>query len=139
MAAEPSLPDGLVLFDGVCVLCSRWVLFAAANDSEKRLRFLPIQGRAGRALAERFGLDPEDPQTNVVILGGRAHFKSDAALAVLDVLPRWRWCRAFRLFPRSLRDPVYDIVARNRYRWFGKREVCLAPSPDVRARIVTEP
>jgi predicted DCC family thiol-disulfide oxidoreductase YuxK len=139
VVVEPALADGLVLFDGVCEMCSRWVLFAAAHDHRQRLRFLPIQSDAGRALAQQFGLTPDDPQTNVVILSGRAYFKSDAALAVLRVLPAWRWLGVLRLFPRSLRDVIYDVVARNRYRWFGRRDVCLAPSSEIRARIVLAP
>jgi predicted DCC family thiol-disulfide oxidoreductase YuxK len=81
--AAPDLPDGLVLFDGVCVFCSRWVQFAFARDREARFRFVPAQSAYGRVLVARFGIDPDDFETNAVIEGGQAVFKSDAALAVL--------------------------------------------------------
>ena len=71
------MPDGLVLFDGVCVLCSGWVRFLLERDSDAIFRFTPIQSPYGRALAQRLGIDPETPQTNAVIIGGRAYFKAD--------------------------------------------------------------
>ncbi len=125
--AAPDLPDGLFLFDGVCVFCSRWVGFVIARDGAARVRFLAIQTEPGRALATRLGIDAEDPQTNALILRGQALFKSDAALAVLALLPRWGWTRALRMLPRGLRDWCYDRIARNRYRIFGRSEVCLVP------------
>ncbi|HWW12472.1 MAG TPA: DCC1-like thiol-disulfide oxidoreductase family protein, partial [Brevundimonas sp.] len=86
----PDEPDGLILFDGVCVFCSRWVRFVIAHDLEGRFRFLPIQSEAGRSLAARYGIDPEAPQTNAVVMNGRIFFKSDAALTVLGALRRTR-------------------------------------------------
>jgi len=75
----PDAPDGLILFDGVCLLCSGWVKFVIERDREMRFRFLPIQSDAGRRFAEQMGVCPDAPQTNVVIHDGRAWFKSDAA------------------------------------------------------------
>src|SRR4051794_21273305 len=74
------LPDGLILFDGVCVLCAGWVKFVIPRDAAGRYRFVPIQSEAGRVLAMRFGIDVEAPQTNVVISDGKAWFKGDSAL-----------------------------------------------------------
>jgi predicted DCC family thiol-disulfide oxidoreductase YuxK len=82
-------------------------------------------------LAQRFGIDLEQPETNAVILGGRAYFKSDAVIEVLACLPRWSWVRPLRWVPRGLRHAVYDLVARNRYRWFGRTDQCLLPTPDL--------
>ena len=127
--AAPGLPDGLFLFDGVCVFCSRWVAFVIARDPAARVRFLAIQTEQGRALAARLGIDAEDPQTNALILGERALFKSDAALAVLALLPRWGWTRVLRVLPRGLRDFCYDRIAGNRYKIFGRSDVCLVPGP----------
>lgn len=129
------VPDGLILFDGMCVFCSRWVRFVIDRDRAMRFCLTTVQEPAGAALAERFGIDPAMPETNAVILGGRAYFKSDAAIAVLSALPGWGWTRALRWVPRVLRDGVYDVVARNRYRWFGRSENCLVPTPELTARL----
>lgn len=133
------LPDGLVLFDGVCVMCSAWVGFISPRDPQRRYRFVPIQSELGAILAARFGIDPAMPQSNAVVRGGRAWFKSDSALAVARDLPGWRWVRVFGLLPRAIRDTAYDLVARNRYRLFGRHPVCPVPAAGIRDRIVTSP
>ena len=132
----PDETDGLILFDGVCVFCSRWVRFVIANDREGRFRFLPIQSEAGRALAVRYGIDPDEPETNAVILNRRIHFKSDAALSVLGALPKTRALVALKAAPRWLRDPAYDLIAKNRYAIFGRTDACMVPSPGDRARFL---
>jgi predicted DCC family thiol-disulfide oxidoreductase YuxK len=132
------LPDRLILFDGVCVLCSRWVAFVIARDPAARYRFVAIQTPLGRTLAARFGIDAENPQTNVIVTGGRAYFKFDSVIAVLRDVPGWRWTRVADAFPRPVRDFFYDRIAQNRYRVFGRHEACLVPTPDVRARFLSE-
>lgn len=136
---QPALdePDGLILFDGVCVFCSRWVRFVIDHDPARRFSFVAIQSPRGRALAERFRIDVEVPQTNAIILDGQAWFKSDAALKVLGGLPGSQAWGALRAVPRWLRDPLYDLIARNRYRIFGRAETCRAPSPGDRARFLS--
>ncbi len=133
----PDEPDGLILFDGVCVFCSRWVRFVIDHDPDRRFSFVAIQSDQGRAMATRFNIDPEAPQTNAVILGGQVWFKSDAALQVLRTLSATRWLGWLRAVPTGLRDPLYDLIAGNRYRLFGRTEACMVPSPGDRARIVT--
>lgn len=132
----PDEPDGLILFDGVCVFCSRWVRFVIDHDPERRFRFLPIQSEAGRALAVRYGIDPETPQTNAVILDGRIHFKSDATLSVLGALPKMRALAVLKAAPRLVRDPIYDLIAKNRYAIFGRTDTCMVPSPGDRERFL---
>ncbi len=132
------LPDGLILFDGVCVFCSRWVRFVIDRDAAMRFRFVAVQDPRGQALARQFGIDPAFPETNAVILGGTAYFKSDAALRVLSLLPRWGWVRALAWMPRTLRDFAYDRIARNRYRLFGRNESCLLPTPELAARFLRD-
>jgi predicted DCC family thiol-disulfide oxidoreductase YuxK len=129
--------DGIILYDGVCVLCSGWMRFVVARDLAGRFRFTPIQSTYGQALATALGIDPNDPDTNAVLLGGRIYRRSDAALAVLQTLPRWRWVRVFALLPRRLHDRLYDVVARKRYRFFGKNERCDIGDPSFVDRIVT--
>lgn len=133
----PDEPDGLILFDGVCIFCSRWVRFVIDHDPEARFRFLPIQSEQGRALAARYGIDPEAPQTNAVVLNGRIFFKSEAALAVLGVLKRTRALAMLKALPRRLRDPAYDLIARNRYAIFGRTDACMVPSEADRARFLS--
>ncbi|RZJ05797.1 MAG: thiol-disulfide oxidoreductase DCC family protein [Brevundimonas sp.] len=133
----PDEPDGLILFDGVCVFCSRWVAFVIAHDPGRRFSFVPIQSPRGRALAQRHGISPDTPETNAVVLGGRIWFKSDAALKVLAALPGTGPLGLLRAAPRLLRDPIYDLTARNRYRIFGRTEACMVPSPEDRARFLS--
>ena len=133
-----NVPDGTVLFDGVCILCSWWVRFVIERDAAVAFRFVTIQSAYGRGLAERLGIDPETPETNAVFVGDHAYFKSDAAIVILSRLPRWSWVRPLRLAPRILRDWVYDRVARNRYRLFGKTETCLVPTPEIARHFIVD-
>jgi predicted DCC family thiol-disulfide oxidoreductase YuxK len=128
--------DDVILYDGVCVFCSRWIRFIAARDTQRRFRFTAIQSAYGTRLAQAFGIDPRDPDTNAVIHGGVAYFKSDAALTVLSNLPGWGWTRVLRLAPKFFRDAVYNLVARNRYRIFGKYDECFLPDASFRARVM---
>lgn len=132
----PDEPDGLILFDGICVFCSRWVRFVVDHDEDRRFRFVAIQSETGRALAVRYGIDSDAPQTNAVILGGRIWFKSDAALAVLKALPSTRGLGVLRAVPTPLRNPIYDLIAQNRYRIFGRTDVCMVPSAEDRDRFI---
>jgi predicted DCC family thiol-disulfide oxidoreductase YuxK len=128
--------DDVILYDGVCVFCSRWIRFVAVRDKERRFRFTAIQSDYGARLAQAFGIDPQAPDTNAVIHGGVAYFKSDAALTVLGHLPGWGWVSALRLFPNPLRDTVYNTIARNRYRIFGKYEECFVPDARFRDKMM---
>ena len=135
-ATNPWPDDDVILYDGVCVFCSRWVRFVATRDVDQRFRFTAIQSSYGTRLAQAFGVDADDPDTNAVIHGGAAWFKSDAVLTVLGALPGWGWVRALRSVPRPLRDAVYSLVARNRYRIFGKYQECFVPDAEMRNRII---
>ena len=128
--------DDVILYDGVCVFCSRWVRFVAARDRDRRFRFTAIQSDYGARLARTFGIDPEDPDTNAVIHGGAAYVRSDAALTVLSNLPGWRWARVLFAVPKPLRDAVYNLVAKNRYRIFGKYDACFVPDEGMRKRVM---
>ena len=134
MSAWPD--DDVILYDGVCIFCSRWVRFVVDRDVEQRFRFTQIQSAYGTRLAHALGIDPNDPDTNAVTHGGMAYFKSDGALTVLSALPGWGWTRAFFVVPKPLRDAVYGLVARNRYRIFGKYEECFVPDASFRARVI---
>jgi predicted DCC family thiol-disulfide oxidoreductase YuxK len=128
--------DDVILYDGLCVFCSRWIRFVAARDKEARFRFTAIQSAYGSELARAFGIDPGDPDTNAVVHGGKVFFKSDAALTVLSRLQGWRWAGIFFHVPKPLRDAAYGLVARNRYRIFGKYDACFVPDADMRERVM---
>jgi len=133
------VPDGVVLYDGVCVLCSRWFQFVARRDAAARFRFTQIQGTYGRWLAIRLNLDPDKPATNSVVIEGRAYFRSDAALMILRDLPDWHlWAGFLLAVPRPMRDWAYDRVAQNRYRLFGRTPTCLVPGPDLARHVLPD-
>jgi predicted DCC family thiol-disulfide oxidoreductase YuxK len=122
--------QSIVLIDGVCVLCSHSYRFVTARDRDRRFRFLAIQQPEGRAIASSYGINPDEPATFILVEGGVAHVRSDAALRILGQLPRWRWTRVLRIVPSGLRDRLYDLIARNRYRWFGRLDVCMLPNSE---------
>lgn len=127
----------VVLFDGVCNLCSGIVAFIIRRDAASRFRFAPLQSPTGRELLERFGLPQGEPESVVVIHGGRAYTRSAAALEIARRLGwPWRALYPLRIVPRPLRDLLYDAVARSRYRVWGRKAECIVPTPDVRARFL---
>lgn len=134
---DPLRPDGLMLFDGVCHLCSTSVRIADRLDRAGVLRFTPLQSPYGRALAQTHGIDPDTPSTFVFFDRGEPRLRSDGALALLD-RTAWRWLGFLSWIPRPIRDTAYDWIAAHRYRLFGKAEVCMIPSERLKARFLTE-
>jgi predicted DCC family thiol-disulfide oxidoreductase YuxK len=136
MEAEPTI----VLFDGRCGLCTRSVQFILKRDRDARFRFAPLESAAAARTCARIGAPvPQavEPDSIIVIADGRALDRSDAALAIAARLPfPWPIFAVFRVVPRGLRDWAYGIVARNRYRWFGRHDACMIPSPEQRARFL---
>lgn len=118
--------DGpIIVFDAECVFCSANAQFVLRHDSKRLFRLASMQGDVGTALYRRFGMDPADPESMVVVVEDKALRDSDAVLAICAGLGwPWRVLAALRLVPRALRDPLYRWVARNRYRIFGKRDEC---------------
>ena len=136
--ALPSDGRTVVLFDGVCNLCNGWVQFVVKRDPAAHFRFASLQSAfAAEALRGR-GF-PRDYLGSIVVLeDGVVYTKSDAVLKVTRGLKApWPLATVFRIVPRALRDVVYDWIARNRYRWFGKREACMLPGPDTAARFLS--
>jgi predicted DCC family thiol-disulfide oxidoreductase YuxK len=128
-APAEGIPDGTVLLDGTCVLCARSFRFVARRDPGSRFRFTALQSEYGRWMADRLGIDPKNPLSFAVVIDGRAVLKSDGVIAILRRLRGWSWCGIFLAVPRPFRDWVYDRVARNRYRMFGKLDFCALPDP----------
>jgi predicted DCC family thiol-disulfide oxidoreductase YuxK len=137
MSNEPAASrDGpVIVFDGVCVLCNGWVRFLLRRD-RGRYRFAPMQSSAGRALLVAHGLDADDPSSFLLLEQGRAFTDSDAIVRVLAGLGgAWKLAALLAWVPRAVRDPLYRLMARNRYRWFGTTS-CTIPSESQRTRFL---
>jgi predicted DCC family thiol-disulfide oxidoreductase YuxK len=135
--AAPDVGD-LLVFDGDCVLCSRLAHFVHERDAMQRFKFVAIQSNYGRALAARFGVNADNPETTLAVVDGVAYFKGGAALAVLEALPRSNWTPIARALPEAFRDWLYDRIARNRYQIFGRREACWIGDEVLKSRIVSD-
>lgn len=128
----------LVLFDGVCNLCNRTVDFILKRDSKKLFRFVPLQSETGKKLREKIQF-PDQIDSVILIHKEKVFYESDAALEIARLLPApWKWAVVLKIVPQDWRNAVYRWVARNRYRWFGKREKCRLPSPEER-KLFPEP
>jgi predicted DCC family thiol-disulfide oxidoreductase YuxK len=138
--AVPKFDDGqpLLVFDGLCVLCSTGVQWMLARDPDGTSRFAVIQSPIARALYRHYGLDADRFDTFMVLSGGIAHVKWQGVLAAARSLPiPWRWLgMAGRMVPSALGDPCYDLVQRNRIRWFGGRTTCFAPMSRLKPRFL---
>jgi predicted DCC family thiol-disulfide oxidoreductase YuxK len=128
---------GVIVFDGVCALCSRWVRFLLRVDRQERYRFAAMQGTHGRVLLRQHGLDPDDPLSFLLLEDGRAWTDTDAIVRVLVGLGGpWRLAVVLRAVPRRLRDRAYRALARNRHRWFGRHDSCFLPSAEQARRFL---
>ena len=126
-----------IVFDGVCLLCNGWVKFLLRHDTRARYRFAAMQGQAGRVLLQQHGLDPDDPLSFLLVDARGAWIDSDAIVRVLAGLGGiWRLATVLRVVPSSVRDIGYRLIARNRYRWFGRTDHCMLPTPEQRARFL---
>lgn len=127
----------IVFFDGVCNVCAASVHFVLDHERDATLRFASLQGETAKRMLPPLGIDPSDLDSVVIVEGGRAYGHSTAALRTTRYLRLpWRWMPVFLLVPRFIRDAVYGFIARNRYRWFGKKDACLMPTPALKARFL---
>jgi predicted DCC family thiol-disulfide oxidoreductase YuxK len=121
----------IIVFDGECVFCSANAQFVLRHDRRHHFRLAAMQGEVGTALYKRFGIDPENPESMIVVTGNEARRDSDGVLTIYTELGwPWRAMAVLYLVPKFIRDPVYRFVARNRYRLFGRREACWMPKPE---------
>ena len=137
-AALGDLPRPLYFFDGYCVLCSGFVTFCLARDPERRLKFASAQSALGHRVLAALGLPDSTLQRTILLVDGDAvYMRSAAVLRALRYLSGpVRWLRPLVLVPAWLRDPIYDLIARNRYRWFGRRSSCFVPTAATRNRFI---
>lgn len=127
----------ILLFDGVCNLCNGAVQWVIRHDPEGRIHFAALQSEIGQQLLEKAGLPTEELSTVIFSHNGHLYTRSDAALELLRQLGgSWSLLYGLKIIPRPIRNGIYDWVARNRYRWFGKRESCMIPTPDLKARFL---
>ena len=130
--AVPTFPDDrpLIVFDGVCGLCSGFVRFVLRHDKRGQYRFLAAQSDLATALYRHYGLPTDHWETNLLIKDGRLFVRSEAAIEIVAGFSGWwRALAIFRVLPRSWRDWCYDRIAGNRYRWFGRHDLCMVPDP----------
>ena len=136
---EREIPDdaAVVLFDGVCNLCNGFVQFVLPRDPEGRYRFASLQSEVGRELLAEHDLPTDELESIVLIEDGESYVKSAAVIRIAAGLGgAYRLLSPFRHVPRPVRDRVYDFVADNRYRWFGKKDRCMMPSGDAESRFL---
>ena len=127
----------LVLFDGVCRFCNASVNFIIDHDRRGRVRFAALQSAAGQEVLRRFGLPTAGFDSLVLVEGGRCYTRSGAALRIARWLDGfWPVLSALIMLPPVLRDGAYDLLARNRYRWFGRFDACRMPTPELRQRFL---
>ena len=128
--------DRIILFDGVCNLCSRSVQFIIKRDSLGHFKFASLQGEIGQSLLKKHGLN-NDLTSFILIENEKVYLKSSAALRVSSKLDGpWRLLAIFRIVPPFIRNILYTIVAKNRYKWFGKQESCMLPHPEWKDRFL---
>ena len=129
--------SGTILFDGVCNLCNGFVRFVIERDPDAHFRFAALSSdAAGKLLASTGAGDPL-PDSIVLLQDGRVYVRSDAPLLIARGLRfPWPLLAAFLIVPRFVRDRVYDFIAARRYRWFGRRDVCMVPTPDLKQRFL---
>ncbi len=127
----------LILFDGVCNVCSGSVLFTIKRDARSKLKFASLQSGFGAEQMKKFNLPTSSLNSVLFINKGQLYKKSNAALEIARHLDgMWPALYVFKIVPVFIRDFIYDWIARNRYRWFGKKDECMIPTPDVRARFI---
>lgn len=129
--------QAIILFDGVCNFCNGVVNFVIKRDKTHTLKFAALQSEAGRQLVKQYGLPENDLGSFLFIENGKLYNRSTAALKVCRHLNGgWPLLYGFVIVPAFIRNAVYDYVAKNRYKWFGQKDACMMPTPDIRSRFL---
>jgi len=136
----------IILFDGVCNFCNGLVNFIIRQDKKNIFLFAPLQSERGKKLLDQYGIDWKNNDSFVLIENtgpndsvrqDKAYEKSNAALRIAAKLPwYWKWSQIFWILPKPIRDGIYNIIAKNRYKWFGKKEKCMIPTEQVRGKFL---
>lgn len=128
----------IILFDGVCNLCNDAVLFIIKRDRDDVFRFVSLQSELGKEIIRYIGVDISKTDSIVWYKPGEAYYyKSDAALMIINHFGGiWSLLNVFKIIPASLRNLLYDFIAKNRYNWFGKKESCMIPTPELQQKFL---
>ena len=127
----------IILFDGVCNLCNGAINFIIKRNSKASLKFASLQSDTGKQLLKEYNIDPLKTDSIVLIDSNKAFLKSDAALHIAkDLDDAYPLLYSFMIIPAFIRNSIYDLIARNRYKWFGKKESCMIPTPDLKSRFL---
>lgn len=131
------MQSSIIFFDGVCNLCNASINFIIDRDPEKRFLFASLQSNIARQKLEAFGMDTNRMESIILLKDGKIYKESSAALRIaLGMNGAWPILYVFWLIPKPIRDFVYRLIAKNRYKWFGKRETCRLPTPDLKERFL---
>ena len=127
----------IILFDGICNLCDGAVQFIIKHDPDGIFLFASLQSEAGQNLLKQFQLPLENFNSFILLQNDKAYNKSTGALKVArQIKGAWSWLYIFMIIPKFIRDVVYNWIAKNRYKWFGKKDACMLPTPDLKARFL---
>lgn len=127
----------VIFFDGVCNFCNYWVNFVIKRDRKKKLKFTTLQGETARQLLPQYHINPSSLSSVILIDKGKAYTQSSAAIRICKYLNGgWKLFYGLIIIPKLIRDYFYIIVARNRYKWFGKKNECMAPTQEIRERFL---
>ena len=127
----------IILFDGVCNLCNSSINFVIKNDPKSRFVFATLQSKSGKQLIEHYNIDTSKLDSIILIKNNRAYAKSTAALKIVKSLSKlWPLLYLFIIVPPIIRNGVYDYISKNRYDWYGKKDVCMIPTPELKSRFL---
>ncbi len=128
----------IILFDGVCNLCNSSVQYVIQRDKKDEFRFVALQSELGQKIIKHIGITNSNIDSIVLYLPGIAYYyKSSAVIEIAKSLQGFfNYGMLFRLLPNALRDVVYDYIARNRYKWYGKKESCMIPTPELKSKFL---
>lgn len=128
----------IILFDGVCNLCNSAVRFVIQHDSKDVFRFVALQSELGREILKHIGINPKNIDSIILYEPGVAYYyKSSAAIQIAKHLGGfWHFGTVFKIIPNGLRNQLYDYIAKNRYKWYGKKESCMIPTPELKAKFL---
>jgi predicted DCC family thiol-disulfide oxidoreductase YuxK len=127
----------IILFDGICNLCNGAVQFVIKHDPEGKFLFASLQSEAGQEVLKQYNLPAGNFNSFILLQNEKVYNKSTAALKVArQIKGVWSWLYIFIVIPQFIRDAVYNWIAKNRYKWFGKKDVCMLPTPELKARFL---
>lgn len=134
----PGSDNPILFFDGVCNLCNGFVQFVIRNDKQSRFSFASLQSTAGNKVVQAYEQQQgKVPDSLILLYKGEFYTKSDAALMTARLLGgAWCFFLVGYIFPRFIRNAIYDKVAKNRYKWFGRKDECMIPTPELKSRFL---